>query len=448
MFTSGNNVQLDQKERKSMKILVKSSLKLLIRTKAFWFFLILMPVLSTFILKIKFDSSAAYQDSYAEEVLELESADSKVAYYGGKGEYVVKVYDAAADSYSKEFLSRLSKSGMFLICRADVSDINITDEFLEERLDADGFQDRMGSVLYIHPDFMEQVWEGDASQSLTMYLLSDDERSDALESLIELTLSRMVSLRGSIPAFQSSDEAQPGGVIDALNVGDQLMPEKEIITVAGTQGRNLTTEQTNQKTQIGYSFAFMTLCFVFCGIFVAHSSIREQKNGVYTRIRLTRTTTIQYFLSKFIVSFIISVMITGVLAICSLALDSGDLGMSKPVFLGIIFLMGLIFGSLSMLIGTLMGDVMSANVAAFLLWCMSALLSGLYFPLNYTSTALKALSFMMPQRWFLEGTEMVFVGDNNVIPMLLCITSAYLAVILSLGGLGLKLRRSDEWGNS
>ena len=337
---------------------------------------------------------------------------------------------------------------MFLICRVDVSDINITDEYLKERLDADGFQDRMGSVLYIHPDFQEQVWEGDASKSLTMYLLSDDERSDALESLIELTLSRMVSLRGSIPAFQSSDEAQPGGVIDALEVGDQLMPEKEIVTVAGTHGRDLTVEQTNQKAQIGYAFAFMTLCFVFCGIFVAHSSIREQKNGVYTRIKLTRTTTIQYFLSKFIVSFIISLMITGVVALCSLVLNSNDLGMDRLPFLGMIFMMGLIFGSLSMLIGTLMGDVMSANVAAFSLWCMSALLSGLYFPLNYSSTALKALSFMMPQKWFLEGTEMIFVGDNKAFLMLLCITGAYLAVIISLGGLGLKIRRSDEWGNS
>ena len=431
-----------------MKILVKSSLKLLLRTKAFWFFLILMPLLSTLILKIKFDSSAAYQDDYAEEVIELDSVDSKVAYYGGKGEYVVKVYDAAANDYSNAFLSSLSKSGMFLICRADVSEENVDDDYINNRIEIDGYQDRMGAVLYIHPDFMHQVWEGDASDSLTMYLLSDDERSDALQSQIELILSRMVSLRGSLTPWQGSADPQPGGLLENFKIGYDLLPEKEIVSVAGTHGRDLTVEQTNQKAQIGYAFAFMTLCFVFCGIFVAHSSIKEQKNGVYTRIKLTRTTTIQYFLSKFIVSFIISVMITGVVALCSLTLNSNDLGMGRLQFLGMIFMMGLIFGSLSMLIGTLMGDVMSANVAAFSLWCMSALLSGLYFPLNYSSAPLKALSFMMPQKWFLEGTEMIFVGDNKAFLMLLCITGAYLAVILSLGGLGLKLRRSDEWGNS
>ena len=79
---------------------------------------------------------------------------------------------------------------------------------------------------------------------------------------------------------------------------------------------------------------------------------------------------------------------------------------------------------------------------------MSALLSGLYFPLNYTSPALKALSFMMPQKWFLEGAEMIFVGDNKAFPMLICITAAFLVVILSLGSLGLKIRRTDSWGNT
>ena len=55
---------------------------------------------------------------------------------------------------------------------------------------------------------------------------------------------------------------------------------------------------------------------------------------------------------------------------------------------------------------------------------------------------------MMPQKWFLEGTEMIFVGDNRAYLMIICITVAYLAVIVSLGALGLKIRRTDSWGNS
>ena len=413
--------------------LVKTSMKLLFRTKAFWFFLILMPMLSTLILKVKFDSSAAYLDNMEEKITELESDDSKVAYYGGKGEYVVKVYDASHSEMSEYVLNKLAKSGLILVCRADISDKELADDYIDKRIKKDGYEDKMGVALFVQPDFEEKASAGKTEEAVTIYVLSDDERTEALENELKFQLARVNSASGKM---------------DTLEVGDDLLPEKELVSVAGTNGRNLTIKQTNQKTQMGYAFAFMTLGYVFCGIFVAHSAIKEQKNGVYTRISLTRASTLKYYASKFVTTFIISLMIAVVVSLCSIVLDVNDLGMSKPTYILIIFMQGLIFSSLSMLIGILLGDVMSANVAAFCTWCFSALLSGLYFPLNYTSTALKAISFMMPQKWFLEGTEMIFVGDNKALPMLICITVAYIAVSVSLGSLGLKMRRTDSWGNS
>ena len=413
--------------------LVKTSMKLLLRTKAFWFFLILMPMLSTLILKVKFDSSAAYLDNMEEKITELESDDSKVAYYGGKGEYVVKVYDASHSEISEYVLNKLAKSGLILVCRADISDKELTDDYVDKRIKKDGYEDKMGVALFLQPDFEEKASAGKAEEAVNIYVLSDDERTEALENELKFQLARVNSASGKM---------------DTLEVGDDLLPEKELVSVAGTNGRNLTIKQTNQKTQMGYAFAFMTLGYVFCGIFVAHSAIKEQKNGVYTRISLTKASTLKYFASKFVTTFIISLMIAIVVSLCSIVLDTNDLGMSKLTYILIIFMQGLIFSSVSMLIGILLGDVMSANVAAFCTWCFSALLSGLYFPLNYTSTALKVMSFMMPQKWFLEGTEMIFVGDNKALPMLICITVAYIAVSVSLGSLGLKMRRTDSWGNS
>ena len=431
-----------------MKILVKTSMKLLLRTKAFWFFLILMPILSTFILKIKFDSSSAYINDFDEKVIELSDADQKVAYYGGKGEFVVKVYDASKDELSEAFLKKLSEAGMFLVIRTDITNEAETDKFVEMHLEKDGYQDRMGGVIYICPDFAENVLNGKAAEALKLYALSDDSRIEALQKEMEFQLSRMDSLSGYISMTKGGAEVSTNDLVNAMDESDTFMPEKELVSIAGGTGRSLSVKQTNQKSQVGYAFAFMTLGFVFCGIFVAHTSIKEQKNGVYTRIGLTRTSSLKYFASKFVVSFIVSVMITAVVSVCSLALSSEDMGMSRTQYIMIIFMMGTIFCSLSTLIGILIGDVMSANVAAFTLWCMSALLSGLYFPLNYTTAWLKALSFMMPQKWFLEGTEMIFVGDNKALPMLICITVAYLAAALSLGGLGLRIRRTESWGNS
>ena len=432
-----------------MKILVKTSMRLLLRTKAFWFFLILMPILSTFILKIKFDSSSAYILDFPEEVIDLSDADQKVAYYGGKGEFVVKVYDAAGDELSEAFLSRLAKSGMFLIVRTDISKDNISDmdEYMKARIDKDGYQDRMGAVIYLDTDFAGKVLGGESEKALKLYLLSDDSRIEAFQSEAEFQLSKMESLI-AYASTMNAGKVEAKDVVKAMDESDSFAPEKEVVSIAGGVGRDLSVTQTNQKSQVGYAFAFMTLGFVFCGIFVAHTSINEQKNGVFTRINLTKTSVLKYFASKFVSVVIISLMITAVVAVCSLTLNSDDIGMSRIVYLLMIFMMGLILSSLSMLVGILMGDVMSANVAAFTLWCMSALLSGLYFPLNYTSTFLKALSFMMPQKWFLEGTEMIFVGDNKAILMLICITAAYLVATISLGGLGLKIRRTEAWGNS
>ncbi len=100
--------------------------------------------------------------------------------------------------------------------------------------------------------------------------------------------------------------------------------------------------------------------------------------------------------------------------------------------------MGLIFGSVSMLIGILAGDVMSSTIAAFTIWCMSSMLSGMYFPIKYTTVGLKILSYAMPQKWFITAVEMI----------LICVTVAYILAILSIGALGLKMKRTEEWGTN
>ena len=418
-----------------MNALVKTSMKLLFRSKGFWFFLILTPLLSTIVLKSKFDSSSAYMEKESGKIIELKGEDDKVAYNGGKGEYLIKVYDASGSKISEGLLSSLAKSGLYLVSRVDMTDSKddnvFSDDFISRHMESDGFEDRMGSAIYIYPGFEEGKTADELAELIKVYALSDDKRTEALESDIEYYISE-AALYGE-------------SFIDAVN---DAYAQKEVVSIEGSAGRNLTSDQVNHKTQMGYAFAFMTLGFVFCGIFVAHTAIKEQKNGVYTRITLTKASNIEYFISKFITVFFISIMSTIVMGGCTFIIGEDSLGMNRLQFLMMIFLLGLIFGSLSMIIGILLGDVMSANVAAFSIWCMSALLSGLYFPLNYTSDFLKVLSSLMPQKWFLEGTELILTGDKNVYSMLICITVAYLAVIISMGSLGLKLRGTNEWGNS
>ena len=421
-----------------MKTLIKTSIKLLIRTKIIWLFIVLMPVLSTVILKSNTQYTAYLDD--VSRLIELEDADKKVAYNAEKGDYVVKIYDASKSKLSDYMIDRLANSGMFILCRADISDKEVTDEYIKDHIDFDGHEDRMGAALYIPADYDEKVMAGKMSEAVIMYVLSDDERTEAFENELTLQLSRMEAMR--------SYSAKADELVEGLKKADDMSPEKKVVSVSGGKGRTLTAEQTNQKAQMGYAFSFLTLGFVFAGFFIANGAIKEQKNGVFTRINLSKTSALTYFTSKFVSAFIVSIAMTAVVGACSLMLDMNDLGMNRVTFLLLIFMMGLIFSSLSMFMAIMLNDVFSASIASFTLWCMSSLFSGLYFPLNDTSNGIKILSSIMPQKWFLDGTEMIFVGDNNAYSMLICITVAYLAIILSLGSIGLKVRRSEEWGVS
>ena len=421
-----------------MKTLVKMSMKLLVRTKIIWLFLVLMPVLSTMILKTNV-AYTSFQDDI-ESLVDIDDADTKVAYYSSNGEYVVKVYDASGSELSDYLVDRLANSGMFVLCRVDLSGKDIDDKFINEHLDLDGHEDRMGASLYIPEDFDEKILDGNVAEALTMYVLSDDARNDALESELALQLSRLETT--SIYA------ANEGDIVETLEKVDGMSPEKEVVSVSGSEERSLTAAQVNQKANLGYAFSFLTLGFVFAGFFIANGAIQEQKNGVITRINLTKTNMLCYFTSKFVAAFLICLVMTGVVGICSLTLDMNDLGMNLFVFLFLIFLMGLIFCTLSMFMGIIMNDVFGASVASFTLWCTSSLFSGLYFPLDTASKGIQVLSSLMPQKWFLDGAEMIFVGDNKAFSMVICITVAYIAIIVSLGSVGLKVRRSKEWGVS
>jgi len=421
-----------------MKTLVKMSMKLLVRTKIIWLFLVLMPVLSTRILKTNV-AYTSFQDDI-ESLVDIDDADTKVAYYSSNGEYVVKVYDASGSELSDYLVDRLANSGMFVLCRVDLSGKDIDDKFITEHLDLDGHEDRMGASLYIPEDFDEKILDGNVAEALTMYVLSDDARNDALESELALQLSRLETT--SIYA------ANEGDIVETLEKVDDMSPEKEVVSVSGSEERSLTMAQVNQKANLGYAFSFLTLGFVFAGFFIANGAIQEQKNGVITRINLTKTNMLCYFTSKFVAAFLICLLMTGVVGICSLTLDMNDLGMNLFVFLFLIFLMGLIFCTLSMFMGIIMNDVFGASVASFTLWCTSSLFSGLYFPLDTASKGIQVLSSLMPQKWFMDGAEMIFVGDNKAFSMVICITVAYIAIIVSLGSVGLKVRRSKEWGVS
>mgnify|MGYP002625990427 CR=1 FL=1 len=403
-----------------MSTIIKSTLKLTLRNKGFWFFLIITPLLSVLILNINQDNNLAYYSKDdAPNISELSNLDDKVAYYRGGGEYVIKVYDACQSELSEYLLNKLAENNMFKVCRVKAD--GLSKEEADKCAENDGINDRMGAALYLDESFDKKAINNE-DNAITVYILSDDEREKLLIYEIGQCLGR----------------------IQAAATMDAALPKEEASLPKDESDNGLTAHQISQKTLMGYAFAFMTLGFVFCGIIVAHTAIKEQKDMVLTRIKLSGTGSYEYFAAKLIVSIIVSMMLTAILGICSFLVDTDAMGMNRLEFIGMIFLLGIIFCSISLLLGSLMGNVMSANVAAFTLWSLSSMLAGLYFPLDYTTKAIKTLSYIMPQKWFVDGTEMILTDDNKAFFMLLCVTVAYLVIIISLGSVGIKFKSSEE----
>ncbi len=414
--------------------LVKTSLKLLLRNRGFLFFLLITPMLSAFILSIKMEHAVYSDASGTETIIELKDHTEKAVYVGDTSACIIKVYDASNSELSEYVLNQMAAAGMFSICRADVR--GLTEDAVEESAKKDAYDDRAGMILYLKEDFDGSVLEADWERGIKLYVVSEDERQ-------ELFLTELTDLLARIKQVQIMANNDITTMIETLtNIQDNL-PEKKVVNLAGRKDLALTEQQVNQRTQIGYAFAIITLGFLFCGVCVAHSVIEEQNNKVFTRIMLTKLSGRNYFISKFVLAFIISVMQTLVLAVCLSFIPGLDVGIDRISFLVVIFLLGLIFSTLSLLLGVVLGDIMSSNYAVFAIWSISALLSGLYFPLDDTTKALKTLSYLMPQRWFMDASELLLVRDKSAYSILLCVTAAYLIVIISVGGVGLKIKKYE-----
>ncbi|MBQ9234789.1 MAG: ABC transporter permease [Lachnospiraceae bacterium] len=428
-----------------MSTIIKSTLKLTLRNKGFWFFLIITPLLSVLILNINQDNNLAYYSKDdAPNISELSNLDDKVAYYRGGGEYVIKVYDACQSELSEYLLNKLAENNMFKVCRVKAD--GLTKEEADICVENDGINDRMGAAIYLDESFDKKAINNE-DDALTVYILSDDEREKLLIYEVGQCLGRIKAAATMVGATTMEADTSTGeeeNIMKALKEMDAALPKEEASLPKDESDNGLSAHQISQKTLMGYAFAFMTLGFVFCGIIVAHTAIKEQKDMVLTRIKLSGIGSYEYFAAKLIVSIIVSMMLTAILGICSFLVDTDAMGMNRLEFIGMIFLLGIIFCSISLLLGSLMGNVMSANVAAFTLWSLSSMLAGLYFPLDYTTKAIKTLSYIMPQKWFVDGTEMILTDDNKAFFMLLCVTVAYLVIIISLGSVGIKFKSSED----
>ncbi len=247
-----------------MTELVKISLKLLLRNKGFLFFLIVTPILSTFILNLKMEHTVYSDGSGKEEIVELKDYTENAVYVGNTSACIIKVYDASNSELSEYVLNQLAGTGMFSVCRGDVS--GLTEKEVDETAKKDAFEDRAGMLLYLKADFDKAVLAGNWEQGIKLYAVSEDERQ-------ELFKTELTDVFARIKQVQSLVGDDITLMLESLTDIQDKLPEKKVVNLAGKEEVALTEQQVNQRTQIGYAFAFITLGFLFCGVCVAHSVI-------------------------------------------------------------------------------------------------------------------------------------------------------------------------------
>ena len=376
--------------------MAKSTWKLIIRSKGFIVFGLVLPILATLFINLWFRTPTVES---TESVYELSSIDEQIVYQVDFSRYTVKVYDTVMNDRTDNICNNLNSAGMFQIYRADAT--ALTDEEIRENYEKTAMNERIGAVVVLR----ENV------EDTELFSVGDDERFDMFRDSLETAL------------------ANDGKTHDAPD-----------ITFVSGEGDEVDYYETRN---FSYCLAFASLSFVFGGVLILSTVLSEKKDKVFSRLMLTKATKAGYLLSKIILSASLSLFQTVIMTLCFLFLVKVDIGITALQFFLVLFLIGMVFNLMSLCIGLYFNSLVSASVASFVIWSTSALLAGTYFDISQATELYKKVALLMPQRWALFAVSRFMGGDSSGYSLILCVSAAYLVIIFVVGVLGLRLQEEE-----
>ncbi len=407
----------------------KMTTKCLLRSKAFLFFTIALPILATTILNIREIGDSVKESS---EIVELDDLDAQVAYLNDYQLYPVKVYDSSNSELADLFLKELYQSGVFQIYRVDSSGYD--DMEILKSMENTALKDKVGAIVYIKSDFPEEVINQDIDSSISIYQTDEDERFEMLQRTTKALLANYILL-----ASNSQTEAD---FIFALGEDQEMLRVEQVEVKRNSEGFNLDVDYA-QTGSFAAMLAILSVAFIFSGILILGTIVEEKENRVYTRILLTNAGNVSYLLSKFLIILFTSLLETIITLVSCKLFVSSEIIIEMHQFALITFLMGIIFNALSVCIGIYCKNLLTAMYLAFFAWMITALLGGLYFDISNSTMLFKQIAMIMPQRWALKAAQMYMTENPLASPIILVVTAAYVIVIIMAGILGLRLNRED-----
>jgi ABC-2 type transport system permease protein len=411
--------------------MVKMNMKLLLRNKGYLAFLIILPIISVIMLNINiFITSDDPKNTYV--IHELKE-DNEVILSVANTKLNVKIYDSSHSKLSDYVIENLAKTGAYGIYRYQEETIDVQEA--REKALKSANHNIIGAVIYIPDTFETDILSG-GNGNIVLFEASEDGRIELLSNTLDVYLKSLV--RYALVSDYNSEELNK-----LLETSTKNEVKKEMVNIEVGDTLNLTAEQQGKSANIGYSLAFLTISFLFSGVFIAATVVEERHNRVYNRFLLSLVSFGNYGIVKLLMIFITVLIQTGIIAIGIKLLVKTDFGIPFTSYLFLVFCLGLIFNLFSVVIGILTNNVLTSNYIAFLAWTLSALLAGLYFPINGISWWWESISMLMPQRWVVKAAEMIMAGKSGVYSMFLMVVSSYLIIIMGIGFLGIKMNHKE-----
>lgn len=411
--------------------IMKMNLKLLLRNKGYLAFLLILPIISVLMLKLN-NTETMFAQQNINEIYELKSEKEQILNVSND-RLSVKVIDSSHSKLSNFILNELVKTGANRIYRFQEQPITIQ-EAREIALKSAN-HGSIGVVVYIPTDFDGAILKEEES-NIILFRATKDERVDLFQNNLSTYIEglyRYAKLTG-----HQKDRLET--LLDTIS--DQEIKKEKLGIQVGDE-LNLTTQQKGDSSGISYSLSFITVGFLFCGVFIAATIVDERKNRVYNRYLLSTASIINYGLSKLLMVFLSALIQTAVIAFAIKLIVRTEFGIGFGSYLFLVFCLGIIFNLFSVVVGVITNNVLTSNYIAFLTWTLSCLLAGLYFPLDGASKWWERVSLLMPQRWVVKSSEMLMAGKNGVYTMFLLVVCSYLIVILSAGLIGIGIRRKE-----
>jgi ABC-2 type transport system permease protein len=410
---------------------IKMNFKLLLRNKGYLCFLIILPVLSVIMLNINNNVTVnGGEDIY--KIHELDKDDDLVLDVVN-AKISLKVYDCSNSDFSDYVLEELAKTGSYQIYRYQSDAMELKEVRKKALYSAN--HNTIKAVIYIPASFENELLKN-GKGNLLLFEADQDSRIELLKINLNTYLDSLASY-AKIAGYQKE------ALNELLKFSVDNEISKEIKNVEVGDSLNLTRQQQSKSTSIGYSLSFLTISFLFSGIFIASNVVEERQNRVYNRILLSEASLSNYALVKLAMILFTVLLQTGIIAIAIKLMVKTDFGIPFSSYLFLVSGLGLILNMFSVAIGMLTNNVMTSNYIAFLVWTLSSLLAGLYFPLDGASKWWDRVAMLMPQHWVVKSSEMLMAEKRGVYPMYVLVVAGYLIVILCIGLMGIRLRRKE-----